>query len=143
MNPYSEKSVCVVFCFIMVFVFSSQIFLFFPSGYSNKTKSVEELNQNNTVATMNGTATNNDCGDITTPTTTTTTTTTTTPVIRAPPDDSDVEMESQDNQIDHNNSCNGSSKNNGASNGYQNGNSHTINNCDEDGCEGADDEMGE
>lgn len=75
---------------------------------------------------MNGT---NDRGD-------------TTPVIRAP-DDSDVEMETQDEvhqqqQQNHTNStCNGR---NGSSNGYQNGNSHTI--C-EDGYEDEDDDMGE
>lgn len=85
-------------------------------GYSNKTKTVEELNQNNT--TMNGSS--NDCCD-------------TTPVIRAP-EDSDVEMETQD---DVHNTCNGK---NGSSNGYQNGNSHTI--C-EDGYEDEeDDDMG-
>lgn len=56
-----------------------------------------------------------------------------TPVIRAP-EDSDVEMETQE---EVHNSCNGK---NGSSNGYQNGNSHTI--C-EDGYEDEDDDMGE
>lgn len=54
------------------------------------------------------------------------------PVIRAP-EDSDVEMETQD---EVHNSCNGK---NGSSNGYQNGNSHNI--C-EDGYGNEDDEMG-
>lgn len=57
-----------------------------------------------------------------------------TPVIRAP-EDSDVEMETQED-LHNNSTCNGK---NGSSNGYQNGNSHTI--C-EDGYEGEDDDMG-
>lgn len=56
------------------------------------------------------------------------------PVIRAP-EDSDVEMETQDDV--HNSTCNGK---NGSSNGYQNGNSHPI--CD-GGYEDEDDDMGE
>lgn len=59
------------------------------------------------------------------------------PVIRAP-EDSDVEMETQDDL--HGTACNGNNKN-GSSNGYQNGNGHTNNIC-EDGYEHEDDEMG-
>lgn len=91
-------------------------------NYSNKTKSsVEELNQNNTA--ING----NSC---------------TTTVIK-PVEDSDVEMDTDEMQNGHAETCNGKSVSS-SSNGYQNGNSHSNNICQNSTCLDNDsDNMGE
>lgn len=75
---------------------------------------MEELNQNNVA--MNGSSGEGDHRDM--------------PVIRTP-DDSDVEMESQDEVSlrTNNGTCNGR---NGSSNGYQNGNGHGYENEEDD-----------